>query len=147
MRIDINSESDRNRMFMDAQNLFDAISDKYNEYKVKEEPYIYVKADFGTYGMGVQALQSPKDILSLNRKMRNKLAKGKSASVINQFLLQEGVPTVQKIEGQTSEVCVYQIANEFVGAFYRMHPDKNDREKFKFEGYEFSKNLCRKRYG
>lgn len=139
--ISIQSEDDRKRLALDAEFLLDSISDKYREYGIALNPYVYVKADFGTYGMGVQSIESPRDILTLNRKMRNKLSRGKSSSDINQFLLQEGVPSIQKVEGQTSEVCVYQISNEFAGAFFRMHPDKNDRESLNSKGMVFRK-IC-----
>ena len=37
---------------------------------VKEEPYIVVKADAGTYGMAVMTVRDPQELLTLNRKQR-----------------------------------------------------------------------------
>mgnify|MGYP000918984348 CR=1 FL=1 len=46
---------------------------KYKEHKIKETPYIILKSENGTYGMGVIKIESPDQITSLNRKNRNKL--------------------------------------------------------------------------
>src|SRR6185369_12342477 len=44
---------------------------KYLEYGIKDEPYVVVKADAGTYGMGVMTAKSADDVVGLNRKQRN----------------------------------------------------------------------------
>ena len=54
---------------------------------------VFLKADRGTYGMGVEAFEEPAQILGMNRKLRNQLYKGKGSQVIRRYLLQEGVPT------------------------------------------------------
>src|SRR5258706_2304028 len=50
------------------------IRTKYLEYGIKDEPYVVVKADAGTYGMGVMTAKSPEEVIGLNRKQRNKMA-------------------------------------------------------------------------
>ena len=139
--VSINEQKSREHLVALAEDLFVEIRQKYKEHGVTSAPFIFLKANSGSYGMGVTAIEDPKDILSLNRKLRNKLSKGKSASVIDSFLLQEGVPSSQVIEGQTSEVCLYQIANQFVGAFYRTHANKNSRESLNSQGMDFRK-IC-----
>lgn len=139
--IDINSESDRQRLYEAAQKLFNDIQAQYDKHNVSEKPFIFLKADSGTYGMGVHPIESPEDILELNRKSRNKLSKGKSSQKIQQFLLQEGVPSIKSVDQQTSEACVYQIANHFVGGFYRLNNQKSSRENLNSQGMSF-KTMC-----
>lgn len=140
--VNINEEADRKRLAAAAEKLFDNISAKYKEHGIPEKPFIFLKSDSGTYGMGVQSVENPKDILELNRKIRNNLSKGKSAQVISRFLLQEGVPTIHRIEENPSEVCIYQIDNNLVGGFYRYHTGKNPRESLNSPGGMGFKQIC-----
>ena len=146
--IDINTDADRVRMKDAASDLFKRIEKKYAEHHIGEKPYILVKSDSGTYGMGVVAIEDPNDIIELNRKNRNKLYKGKSSQRIERFLLQEGVPTIYNIDDQVSEVVIYQISNNLVGGFYRSHAQKTPRDNLNSQGMDFKK-MCPhlKKYG
>lgn len=139
--VDINEEESRERLYQSATRLFAAIQKKYDEYKITERPFIFLKSNSGTYGMGVMPIESPEDILTLNRKARNKLAKGKSSQSIESFILQEGVPTINTVDNNVSEVCVYSIANQFVGGFYRLNESKSGRENLNSTGMTF-KQMC-----
>lgn len=146
--VDVNEEADRKRMFDAATVLFDRIAKKYQKENINEKPYIVVKSDNGTYGMGVMAVENPQEILDLNRKEKNKLHVGKGSQVIDRYLLQEGVPTIHNIDNLVSEICLYQIDNHMVGGFYRSHAQKSGRENLNSQGAEF-KRMCPhlKKYG
>jgi len=139
--VDINIESDRQRMTDMASDLFARIKQKYIQHHIKEKPYIFVKSDSGTYGMGILPIEDPSDIFQLNRKNRNKLHVGKSSQIIERYLLQEGVPTIYSSDQGISEVCIYQIENNLIGGFYRTHSTKSDRENLNTRGMEFHK-MC-----
>ena len=47
---------------------------KYKEYGINEKPFVVVKADNGTYGMGIMTVRDVKDLEALNRKTRNKMS-------------------------------------------------------------------------
>lgn len=140
--VDINEAADRERLTAAAEKLFSDISEKYREHGVSEKPFIFIKSDSGTYGMGVTSVESPQDILEFNRKMRNNLSKGKSAQVISRFLLQEGVDTIHRIGENPSEVCIYQVDNNLVGGFYRYHTGKNARESLNSPGGMGFEKIC-----
>ena len=146
--ININNEADRAKLLDLSSDLFKQIQKKYTEYHIDEKPFIFIKSDSGTYGMGVMAIEDPRDFLQLNRKDRNKLYKGKGAQVIERYLLQEGVPTIHTIDQEVSEVCIYQIENNLVGGFYRSHAEKSGRESLNTQGMGFKK-MCPhlKKYG
>lgn len=139
--ININDESDRQRLTDTASDLFAAIAKSYREHSITEKPYIVLKSNSGTYGMGVIAIEDPADILQLNRKKRNSLSVGKSSQTISQFLLQEGVPTIYNVAEQVSEVVIYQIENNLVGGFYRMHGSKGQRDNLNSKGMNFQ-TIC-----
>src|SRR3989338_1645599 len=146
--VDINVEADQKRLADSTSELFKKISQKYKEHQIDEKPFIFVKSDSGTYGMGVAAIEDPSELLHLNRRDRNKLYKGKGSQVIHRYLLQEGVPTIHSIENEVSEVCIYQIENNLVGGFYRSHAQKSGRENLNSQGMDFKK-MCphSKKYG
>lgn len=137
----VNEETDRIRLADAANDLIKSIQAKYDEHQISEKPYIVMKSDSGTYGMGVMSIESPDDILSLNRKKRNSMSVGKSSQSINRFLLQEGVPTIYNVAEQVSEVVIYQIENNLVGGFYRMHGTKGHRDNLNSKGMTFQK-IC-----
>ncbi len=139
--VDINAEPDRKRLRDSAAGLFEQIRRKYGEHGINEKPYLVVKSDSGTYGMGVLAVENPDDILRLNRRDRNKLKSGKGSRVNERYLLQEGVPTIYHIENQVSEVCIYQVEDNLVGGFYRSHAGKGSRDNLNSRGMGFQK-MC-----
>jgi hypothetical protein len=62
---------------------------KYREHGIDDKPYVVVKADAGTYGMGVMTVKDASEVIGLNRKQRNKMS-----------VVKEGIPG----NGQTVEV-------------------------------------------
>jgi glutamate--cysteine ligase len=140
-RVNINEEADRTKLMDACSSLLDQIRQKYKEHAIDEKPYVILKSDSGTYGMGVMPIEDPRDILLLNRKKRNNLYKGKNARVINRFLLQEGIPTIHNINNEASEVCIYQIENNLVGGFYRSNTLKGQRDNLNSKGMAFQK-IC-----
>lgn len=147
-QVDINSEADRVKIRDAASDLFRGIEQKYKEHHITEKPYIVLKADSGTYGMGVMPIEDPSEIVPMSRKIKNKLHKGKGSQVINRYLLQEGIPTIYNIDSQVSEVCIYQIENNLIGGFYRSHAGKGQRDNLNARGMGFKK-MCPhlKKYG
>ena len=146
--ININDSEDRRKLAEKSEELFKKIQAKYKEHGIKERPYLLLKSDSGTYGMGVLPIEETKDILKLNRKERNELSKGKGAQPIHRILLQEGVPTIYHTDESACEVCIYQIENNLLGGFYRSHPAKSPRDNLNARGMELKK-MCPhlKKYG
>lgn len=146
--VNIHVEQDRQSLMDMSSELLSAIAAKYKEHSISEKPYLLLKADSGTYGMGVMPVEDPADILNFNRKRRNKLHVGKGSTVIERFLLQEGVPTIYNIDQEVSEACIYQIDNNLIGGFYRSHKEKGQRENLNSKGMIFKK-MCphSKKYG
>jgi glutamate--cysteine ligase len=139
--VDINIDSDRENLERATQSLMDRISEKYAENGISEKPFVFMKSDSGTYGMAIHIIEDAADIRSLNRKARNKLAKGKQGKETNRFILQEGIPSNTQIDGQTSELCIYQIENHYLGGFYRVNEKKNDRGNLNSDGMSF-RRMC-----
>ncbi len=110
---------------------------KYKEYGIKEKPFVVVKPDNGTYGMGVMTVRDPKDLEILNRKTRNKMAVVKDGQQVHDVIVQEGVLTQERLNGAVAEPVVYMMDRYVVGGFYRMHPDRGVDENLNAPGSAF----------
>ena len=139
--VDINNEKDKFNLACEVEMLLKKIQNRYDEYAINDIPFLFLKADSGTYGMGVQAILHPEDIINLNRKSRNKLSKGKGNQKISKFILQEGVYTRNHINKAIAEPCIYQIKDQYLGAFFRSHQNKTEQDCLNSVGMEFTK-LC-----
>ena len=112
---------------------------KYKEYGVKEEPFVIVKADAGTYGMGVMSVKSPDDVRNLNRDARKKMAATKEGKDVTGAIIQEGVYTYETWgpEMATAEPVIYMIDHYVVGGFYRVHGGRSNTENLNAPGSSF----------
>ncbi len=110
---------------------------KYAEYGVKSEPFVIVKADAGTYGMGIMTVKDAAEITALNRKQRNKMSVIKEGQEVSDVLIQEGVYTFENINEAVAEPVVYMIDHFVVGGFYRVHTDRGIDENLNAPGMHF----------
>jgi glutamate--cysteine ligase len=110
---------------------------KYREHGVEAAPFVIVKADAGTYGMGIMTVRDPSEVRDLNRKQRNKMAVVKEGLEVRDVIIQEGVPTVEKVEDATAEPVVYMIDRYVVGGFYRVNKERGIDENLNAPGMHF----------
>ncbi len=110
---------------------------KYAEYGVKEEPFVIVKADAGTYGMGIMTVKDASEVSGLNRKQRNKMAVVKEGLEVSDVLVQEGVYTFENINQAVAEPVVYMVDHFVVGGFYRVHTGRGVDENLNAPGMHF----------
>jgi glutamate--cysteine ligase len=114
------------------------IRNKYRELGIQQTPYVVVKADAGTYGMGVMTVKDANEVVNLNRKQRNKMAVIKEGMAVSDVLIQEGVPTVEVVNDAVAEPVVYMIDRVVVGGFYRLHAERGPDENLNAPGMRFA---------
>ncbi len=117
--------------------ILDEVRAKYSEYGIEEEPFCIVKADAGTYGMGVMTVKSPDDIRDLNRKQRNKMAVVKDGLSVRDVLVQEGVYTFERMHDAAAEPVVYMMDHFVIGGFYRVHTERGPDDNLNAPGMHF----------
>jgi glutamate--cysteine ligase len=117
--------------------LLEKIRIKYLEYGIKDKPYVAVKADAGTYGMGVMMVHDAAEVRDLNRKQRNKMAVVKEGLEVTDVIIQEGVHTVERIEEKAAEPVVYMLDRFVIGGFYRVHGARAADENLNAPGMHF----------
>ena len=120
-----------------AEALLAKVRRKYKEYGIQEKPFIIVKADAGTYGMGIMTVRDPKDLADLNRRSRNKMSVIKDGQEVSEVILQEGVPTYERVNDSVAEPVVYMIDRYVVGGFYRVNPERGTDENLNSPGASF----------
>jgi glutamate--cysteine ligase len=110
---------------------------KYKEYGIGSEPFVIVKADAGTYGMGIMTVKDGSEVMGLNRKQRNKMAVVKEGVAVTEVIIQEGVPTLERVDEGTAEPVVYMIDRYVVGGFYRVNTSRGINENLNAPGMTF----------
>ena len=117
------------------------IREKYQQYGIEETPYVVVKADAGTYGMGVMTVKDASQVTGLNRKQRNKMSVIKEGLAVSQVIIQEGVHSYERVGSGTeegvAEPVVYMIDRFVVGGFYRVHSGRGKDENLNAPGMHF----------
>ena len=113
------------------------IQAKYDEKGIPDQPFVIVKADAGTYGMGVMSVKSADEVRGLNRKNRNKMAKIKEGLEVSEVIVQEGIYTYETLHGAVSEPVVYMMDRFVVGGFFRVHEGRGADENLNATGMSF----------
>jgi glutamate--cysteine ligase len=113
------------------------IREKYAQYGVKQDPFVIVKADAGTYGMGIMTVKDGAEMRTLNRRQRNKMAVVKEGLPVTRVLVQEGVYTLESINQAVAEPVIYMIDHDVVGGFYRVHTGCGTDENLNAPGMHF----------
>ena len=117
--------------------MLEDIRAKYREHDISQQPFVIVKADAGTYGMGIMTVKDVAEVRGLNRKQRNKMAVGKEGLEVHDVLVQEGVPTFETVNEAVAEPVVYMIDRFVVGGFYRVHTERGLDQNLNAPGMHF----------
>lgn len=110
---------------IEAEKTLSRLRSKYQEHNIKAEPYVYIKANNGTYGMGIMHVKDAEEVFSLNKKHRNKMHKIKSNVATAEILIQEGIATIDQYQNSPAEIFVYLINNNPLGSILRINQEKD----------------------
>jgi glutamate--cysteine ligase len=126
---------DNVRSHVDA--LLGKIRRKYKEYGINEKPFVLIKADNGTYGMGIMTVRDGKELDDLPQRARSRMAMTKDGQDVTDVLIQEGVLTSERMHEAVAEPVVYMMDRYVVGGFYRIHADRGIDENLNAPGAQF----------
>ena len=111
------------------------IRKKYKEYGIKEKPFVIVKADAGTYGMGIMTVRDAEGPERPEpQAAQQDVASSRTARKCSDVIIQEGVPTFERINDAVAEPVVYMIDRYVVGGFYRVHAERGIDENLNAPG-------------
>ena len=117
--------------------LLTKIKRKYKEYGINEKPFVVVKADNGTHGMGIMTVRDVKDLDALSDKSKTKMSTTKDGQMLSEVIIQEGVLTNERVNDAVAEPVVYMVDRYVVGGFYRVHADRGVDENLNAPGASF----------
>ncbi len=136
--VDFMSQTGMAQLALAVDELLALIRVKYAAYGILEKPFVVVKADNGTYGMGVMMVHEGAQLLELNRKQRTSMSSAKGSRKVSQLIIQEGVYSLETMpDGAVAEPVLYMIGEFVVGGFYRVHQDRGPDENLNAPGMHF----------
>jgi glutamate--cysteine ligase len=110
---------------------------KFKEYGIGEKPFVVVKGDDGRQGAGILTLRDPRELDDAVQRVRARLAAAGNDGTTVELLVQEGVPTYERINDAVAEPVVYMIDRYVVGGFYRAHAERGADESLSAPGSGF----------
>jgi glutamate--cysteine ligase len=116
--------------------LLTKIRRKYKEYGINEKPFVVVKGDDGGDELGFVTVRDPKELDSLAARLAEQAAEGSGRKLTN-VIIQEGVPTYERMHDAVAEPVVYMIDRYVVGGFYRVHAGRGVDESLNAPGSRF----------
>ena len=136
-QVDFNDRSGEDALIVQVDALLTKIRKKYREYGIKETPFVIIKADAGTYGMGIMTVKEGSEVRDMDRKQRSRMAVVKDGLEVTDVILQEGVHTFERINDSVAEPVVMMIDRYVVGGYYRVHADRDINENLNAPGAHF----------
>jgi len=102
---------------------------KYKEFGIQEKPFVVVKSDAGDDMGQLMSVRDAKDLPELLTR--------RSGAPLGEVLIQEGVPTHERVNSAVAEPVVYMMDRYVVGGFYRVHADRGRDESLSAPGASF----------
>jgi len=136
-QVDFNDQASEEALIVAVDALLTKIRKKYREYGIKETPFVIIKADAGTYGIGIMTVKEGSEVRSMDRKQRSRMAVGKDGLEVTDVILQEGVHTFERINDSVAEPVVMMMDRYVVGGYYRVHADRDINENLNAPGAHF----------
>jgi glutamate--cysteine ligase len=110
---------------------------KYKEYGINERPFVVVKADDGSGGMGLLTVRDVKDLEEQRRRAGDRrlgTSLSGASQVLPEIIVQEGVPSYERMNDAVAEPVVCMIDRYVVGGYYRVHAERGIDENLNAPG-------------
>ena len=114
---------------------FRKVETNQKSFAPEEKPFVFLKNNYGTYGLGITTVSRPEEVLNWNYKTRKNLKATKGGGGVHELILQEGIPTTLT-EGRQAgvEPVIYMVGFEPAGLFLRIHKKKNFKQNLNRPG-------------
>ena len=139
--VDFRDKTSLERLSQKVDKILAKAREKHAQYGISDTPYVYIKADSGTYGMGIMMVNSGEEVLELNKKERNKMQVIKEGARVSEVIIQEGIPTIDVVENAPAEPMVYMIDGVPVGGMYRINDQRDALGNLNAAGMRFT-GMC-----
>lgn len=131
--LNFDQEKDVEFITQELQKIFHRLRAEYAERGYSQEPFLFLKNDAGTYGMGVLSFKDIEEVEQAASLIRKKLRKGKESVPIRNVIIQEGIVShyhLKNKEESIAEPVLYMVNGMPVGGFFRAHSNLGDKGPF-----------------
>jgi glutamate--cysteine ligase len=135
--VDLERASGIEGMKSQVDALLTKVRRKYKEYGINERPFVVVKADNGTRGLGLVSVRDVKDLDDIDGPVLRRMRAACDGRKVSEVIVQEGVPTYERVNQAVAEPVVYMIDRYVVGGFYRVHAERGTDESLAAPGSSF----------
>lgn len=137
--VNFNSVDSMQLLQTKVNNMFIELTQQYKQKGINDNIFLVVKADNGTYGMGVLPVTLDFDFTNINNKEKKKMSVIKQGYEVNKIIIQEGVTTkIINDKGDATEPVIYSIGHQPIGGFYRSNSSKGSQGNLNSLGMYFS---------
>ncbi len=138
---DITDEKIMSEVAAKVDAMIKRIQEKYDRHEIKEQPFVFIKNNSGTYGLGVMQVKSGEEVMKLNYKGRKKMKAAKGGREVSEVIIQEGISTTLVSGTAVAEPTIYLLGGELLGGFLRTHSEKSAQESLNSPGAVY-RRLC-----
>jgi glutamate--cysteine ligase len=125
----LDKEACRIELAAEVDDFLAKIATRYQAMGIDREPVVFIKNDSGTYGLGILSVKNGEELLALSNRKMKKLMYTKGGVDVENFLIQEGVPTcLNTVSDGPVEPVVYLVDGQAASWFYRINEKKSDIE-------------------
>ena len=134
----LDKEACRIELAAEVNNFLQSLREKYQALGIEREPVAFIKNDRGTYGLGIMTVRNGEELLHLSNRKMKKLMYSKGGVDVENFLIQEGIPTILKNQDDAPvEPVVYLVDGQAASWFYRINPKKSDIDNLNSPSAQF----------
>lgn len=139
--VDFKEKTNLDRVARAVDSVLVKAREKHAQYGINTDPYVFIKADSGTYGMGIMTVRSGDELSEINKKDRNKMNVIKEGVHVTEVIIQEGVVTVDAVDGKPAEPLIYMIDGVPIGGMWRANANRDAENNLNAAGMEFT-GMC-----
>ncbi len=131
-QVDLRTDEGMQLLTRSVDGMLAKVKKKYKEYGIKEKPFVVVKADNISSGMGIMTVRDSKELAALRQASTADVAQA-----VRDIVVQEGVLTHERVNDAVAEPVVYLMDRYVVGGFYRVHAQRNTDENLNAPGARY----------
>ena len=139
-KVDFDTASGLDCVKTNVDALLTKVRRKYKEYGINEKPFVVVKADSGNDALGPVTVRDAKDLGEAYARARSRAAMAAGDNALaeaTQVIIQEGVPTYERVNDAVAEPVVTMIDRYVVGGYYRVHAERGIDENLNAPGARY----------
>ena len=139
---EIQSEDNLLQLKSSSDEMLKLLKESYQKFSISEKPYLFLKNNSGTYGLGIINIHSAEELNRWSYQSRKKMRAVKGENSVKEVIIQEGIPTALfSPDNKSAEPVIYMIGSQVAGGFLRSHKTKDHKTNLNSPGVVF-KRLC-----